>query len=102
MLLQTRHQFLVTCKHAALGFSSAVSLWIIAMKIGRVVIFDSCSILLFHLFLLYFILSPCILIIFSSVPVSFLIFHSSLFHLLLLLSSLCYKYCCDRVVRVPG
>lgn len=32
MFLQTRHQFLVTCKHAALGFSSAGSLCIVAMK----------------------------------------------------------------------
>lgn len=32
MFLQTRHQFLVTCTHTALGIRSAGSLWIVAKK----------------------------------------------------------------------
>lgn len=89
--LQTRHQLLVTCNHAELGSSSAGSLWIVAMKMERVMIFDSCSILLFHLFSLYFILSPCLLIFFSPAPIPLSIFPSSSFHLSPLLSSLCCR-----------
>lgn len=78
MFLQTRHQLLVTCKDAALVFSSAGLLWIVAMKTERVMIFDSCSILLFHLFSLYFILSPCLILFFflscSSFPLDIFLF----------------------------